>query len=106
MICFGCKLEGHIERDCPNTGIDGNGAPPWCGFCDEDTRTIDQGHIVAKCQECHPRRREQLKQHRKCPSCRMTVYAWDHSPCGRHAGPDTPDRRPDREHIEQIVGAT
>lgn len=105
MICFGCKQEGHIERNCPNKGIDASGKPPWCGFCDERTRHIDHGNTVSRCQECHPARRQQLRQHRKCPSCHVTVYEWDNSPCGSHAGPSSPDKRPDREHIDAIVGA-
>ena len=105
MICFGCKLEGHIERDCPNTGIDGNGKPSWCGYCDERTRLLDLGDSMARCQSCHPNRRRQVKQNRKCPSCHVTVYEWDHAPCGQHAGPTAPDRRPDRQHIDAIVAA-
>ena len=104
MNCFGCGHEGHLERDCPNTGID-NGKLPWCGICDERTRLVSVGDIVARCQQCHPNRRKQSKQHRKCPTCHMTVYEWDHSPCGQHTGPDTPDRRPERQHIEQLVTA-
>lgn len=97
--CFGCGDEGHIEPDCPNTSF----AAGWCGICDERTRHIDVGDIVTRCQECHPLARKQLKQHRKCPRCHMTVYEYDHAPCGQHAGPTAPDRRLDRQHIEQIV---
>ena len=101
--CFGCGSKGHFEAECPNTGIDDSSKPPWCGFCDEIERTIDHGESVSRCQECHPLRRQQLKQRRKCPRCHVTVYAWDHAPCGQHTGPDVPDRRPEREHIDAVI---
>jgi len=103
LTCHGCGSKGHFERDCPNTGIDSDGKPPWCGICDERTRLLDLGGSMAHCQTCNPQRHKHLKQHRKCPSCHVTVYEWDHAPCGQHAGPDVPDKRPDREHIQQIV---
>ena len=102
--CFDCGTIGHIASECPNTGIDASGKPPWCGICDERTRLLDLGDSMARCQTCHPLRRQQLKQHRKCPTCHVTIYETDHAPCGSHSGPTAPDRRPDREHIEQIVG--
>ena len=105
MRCFGCGTEGHIEPNCPNTAMDSNGKTPWCGICDERTRHLDLGDRVGRCTVCHPKRREQLKQHRKCAQCHMTVFAWDHAPCGQHAGPTVADKRPDRQHIDQIIGA-
>lgn len=104
MICYGCGDEGHIEPNCPNAVFDARGRPPWCGICDERTRLIglDEAH---RCPACHPQRHAQLRQHRKCPSCHMTVYEWDNEPCGSHAGPAAPDRRPDRDAIRQVVAA-
>jgi phage FluMu protein Com len=100
--CFGCGGEGHIEPNCPNTSFTANG---WCGICDERTRLIDLGDKTGRCTVCHPLRGQQLKQHRKCPRCHMTVYEYDGAPCGQHASPEAPDKRPDRQHIEQIVAA-
>lgn len=102
MICFGCRGEGHIEANCPNAVFD-DGQPPWCGFCDEKTRLIDHGDSVSRCQQCHPNRRKQLRQCRKCPYCHVTVYEWDNAECGRHAGPAAPDRRPPREAIRNVL---
>jgi hypothetical protein len=99
--CFGCGDEGHIQPDCPNTSFTAG----WCGICDERTRQIDLGQKMGRCTVCHPLRREQLRQHRKCPRCHMTTYEHDHAPCGQHTGPTVPDKRPDRQHINQIVGA-
>jgi hypothetical protein len=103
MTCHGCGDKGHFESECPNKGIDATGKPPWCGFCDERTRTIDHGESASRCQICHPQRHKQLRQHRKCPSCHMTVYEWDNAPCGSHSGPTAPDRRPERETIERVI---
>lgn len=105
MICFGCRAEGHIEANCPNAAIDSDGRPPWCGICDERTRLLDAGALVARCQTCHPQRHQQLRQNRKCPACHVTVYEWDNAPCGYHAGPTAPDRRPEREDIRDVVAA-
>lgn len=103
VTCFDCGSAGHIAANCPNTGIDGNGRPSWCGICDEATRHIQTAAGVARCQECHPLARRLFKSDRRCPSCRQLVYEWDHSPCGSHSGPSAPDRRPEREHIQAIV---
>ena len=105
--CWDCGETGHVVADCPNAAFTGTSdkKPPWCGICDERTRLLgrDEAH---RCPACHPQRRQSLKQHRKCPTCHQTVHEWDNAPCGSHSGPDAKDRRPDREHIEQIVGAT
>jgi hypothetical protein len=37
--------------------------------------------------------RQQLKQHKKCPACHMTVYEWDMSQCGNHSPLDGSVRR-------------
>ena len=103
MRCFDCGQDGHIAPNCPNGEIDKSGKPPWCGFCDETTRLVDAGDLVAHCQECHPLRNRQLKQHRKCPHCHMTVYQWDNEECGSHASPVAKDRRPERERIDAII---
>lgn len=104
LTCYGCGDKGHLEAECPNTGIDTTGKPPWCGFCDERTRLIDGG-LVARCQQCHPLRHQMLKQHRRCPRCKMAVYEWDNGECGNHAAPTAPDRRPGREHIDAVIAS-
>ena len=103
MNCHRCGSKGHFESECPYAAIASDGKPPWCGFCDEWTRLIDHGSTVSRCQECHPLARQQLKQHRKCPHCHVTVYDWDHGDCGSHSGPAIPDRRPEREHIKSVI---
>jgi Zinc knuckle len=106
LTCFGCGDKGHLERDCPNRAATGtDGKPPWCGFCDERTRLIDHGETASRCQECHPARRKQLRQHRKCPLCHVTIYEWDNAPCGNHHGPASPDNRPPRQRIDEIITA-
>jgi hypothetical protein len=76
----------------------------WCGYCDERTRLVDLGDTATRCQQCHRNRRAQLAQHRKCPQCNATVYAWDFAPCGQHTGPaGGTDTRPSREQILQII---
>jgi uncharacterized paraquat-inducible protein A len=102
--CFDCGATGHVVADCPNQAvITGNGKPLWCGICAERTRHINLGNKAARCTVCHPLRQKQLKQHRKCPRCHVTVYEWDNGECGNHAGPETADRRPQRETIQHIV---
>ena len=105
MRCFDCGQDGHIAPNCPNGEIDKSGKPPWCGFCDETTRLIDAGDLVARCQECHPLRHRVVTQHRKCPHCHMTVYKWDTGECGSHSSPVAAERRPDRAHVKAIVAA-
>lgn len=106
MRCFDCGDDGHIAANCQNTPAAGSGTrPPWCGFCDETTRLIDAGTLVSRCQQCHPLRHQQLRQHRKCPHCHMTVFKWDNEKCGSHESPSAIGRRPDRERIEAIVAA-
>ena len=105
MICYSCHAEGHIEANCPNAVFDASGRPSWCGVCDERTRLIDSGTGPARCQQCHPNRHKLRSPLRRCPSCHMTVYDWDHAPCGEHASPAALDRRPDRDAIRQAVAA-
>ncbi len=106
--CYYCGDDDHLGRECPRLQAHQRRAtssapaarvPPgepvtWCGTCDEDTRLLDMGHTMARCQECHPLRRQQLRQSRKCPLCHAAVYDWDHSPCDAHAGPGRPLPRP------------
>ena len=67
---------------------------------------MGEDDLVARCQQCHPLARQQLRQQRKCPGCHMTVFVWDCAPCGSHSSPvPTRDRRPDRDRIKAIVGA-
>lgn len=104
LTCYRCDGNGHIAAECTNAGIDSsNGRPPWCGICDETTRLVDLGDKAGRCTVCHPLARQQLKQFRKCPRCHVTVYEHDHNPCGRHIGPEVPDKRPDREHIDAVM---
>ena len=105
--CWECGQSGHVVADCPNKAFtaSNDSGPPWCGICDERTRLLDLGDSMARCQTCNPQRRQQLRQHRKCPHCHVTVHEWDHAPCGQHSGPTVPDRRPDRQHIDAIVAA-
>lgn len=101
--CWDCGETGHVVADCPNRAIaGGDGRPPWCGICDERTRLMGTD-VAHRCPVCHPESRRQLRQHRKCPSCHVTVYEWDNAPCGSHASPAAKDRRPAREHIDAIV---
>jgi hypothetical protein len=106
LKCFGCGGKGHFESECPNTGIDATGKPPWCGICDERTRLVDLGEKMKRCTTCHPLRHKQLKQNRICPLCHATVYETDTQPCGNHEGPNLTDRRPERETIQHIVSTT
>lgn len=85
LTCYGCGDKGHIERECPNAAIDAGGKPGWCGICDERTRLHETETGMIRCQQCHPLRRQQLKQNRKCPLCKVTIVEWDNAPCGSHA---------------------
>ena len=70
-----------------------------CFECGED------GHYAANCPNRQPRTRQQLPQHRTCPTCHTTVYAWDDQPCGSHAVPGAPDSRPEKEHIDAVIAS-
>lgn len=105
MKCFDCGQDGHIAPNCPNTGIDATGRPPWCGVCDERTRLIDGGSGPARCQQCHPNRRKLRHPLRRCPFCHMTIYDWDNSDCGSHSSPVAAEKRPEKEHIDAIIAA-
>jgi zinc knuckle protein len=86
MKCFSCGDQGHVASNCPNAELAADGRPPWCGICDQRTRLIGvPGGMLARCQECHPLARENLKQFRRCQSCRELIYEYDTAPCGYHA---------------------
>jgi hypothetical protein len=104
--CFRCKKPGHLERDCPEKESAENRKPPWCGICDPVTRLAGLGPDgpMARCGDCHPLRGQLLKQHRRCPACKMVIHSWDNKPCGFHSSPAiTIDRRPSRDRIDSIA---
>ena len=82
--CWECGATGHVGAECPNIEQIGDGRPMWCGTCDERSRHWydDQGR-AHRCQ-CHPLSHLPLKQNRRCPSCKATVYIWDLAPCDQH----------------------
>lgn len=90
MNCYECGSGDHLARDCPNVEHLGNGHPMWCGRCDQKTRHYyaDDGRLH-RCQ-CHGLSHLSLPQHRRCASCKATIYAWDSTPCGSHAEPGQP----------------
>lgn len=101
ITCFECGDVGHIAAHCPNRAVvDGT-----CGMCDPRTQLVDLGDKARRC-ECHPKYREPLRQFRRCPACHAEIHEWDSNPCGSHSMRDAADRRPEREHIRQITGAT
>jgi hypothetical protein len=96
--CFRCGDDNHLSRDCPQRtssystpgaspaapAAQSDGRPRWCGTCDEHSRHIELTDGRVKRCQCHPNSHEQLKQHRKCPTCHATVVDWDIYPCGQH----------------------
>ena len=107
MICFRCRQEGHIERDCAMTAFDDDPGPYWCGICEKRTRLVGtSGGQPGRCPDCHPLRYEHLKHIQRCPSCHMLIHDWDNAPCGQHSSPVAPDRRPSTEHIREITRRT
>lgn len=94
--CFECGDEGHFAANCPNRA-----AINEC-ICDPRTHLVDLGDKVKRC-ECHPKSGETLRQFRRCPSCRKLIHEWDSNPCGSHSTRESADKKPEREHIEQIV---
>lgn len=104
--CFGCGTEGYVQSECPYCADANDTRPTHCGICDPRTRlvtiNIELG-TVKKCPDCHPNAKLP-PQFKRCTGCRMTIYAWDTNPCGNHESPVAVDKRPDREHIDRIVG--
>lgn len=102
--CFTCGTPGHIAAECPQSEVLDT-RPTWCGICDPRTRlltvSLEKGTVM-KCPECHPSPRKPPAQHKRCPACKMTVYAWDTSPCGMHESPVAPDRRLSLDEIHAI----
>jgi hypothetical protein len=98
--CFGCQQYGHIERECPNKGNDGQAAgddkPQWCGQCDKRTRLVYQDGIPHRCQ-CNPNSHLLPAQFRRCKTCQSVIYEWDrNSECGSHLPVSKP-----REYIPE-----
>ena len=108
VVCFKCQETGHIADYCPYEEELTDNKPAWCGICDRRTRlvTVDRENGTCKrCPDCHPSPRKPLAQHRRCPQCKMTIYQWDNETCGSHLSPVAPDRRRNREHIDEIIGS-
>lgn len=106
--CFGCGAEGYVKAECPYCADVTDTRPSWCGICDIRTRlvTVDaESGTVKRCPECHPSPRKPLAQHKRCPACKMVVYAWDTGQCGSHESPVAPDRRLPIEQIHEIERA-
>jgi hypothetical protein len=96
--CYRCGDDDHLSYDCPSHtysspaprtapasgAAQNDGRPRWCGTCNEHSRHIDLANGTVKRCQCHPNSHEQLRQHRKCPTCHATVVEWDINPCGRH----------------------
>jgi hypothetical protein len=111
LNCWECGATGHISTDCPNAEHLGDGRPMWCGTCDERSRHwYDADGRAHRCQ-CHALSHQPLKQHRRCPSCRATIYVWDLAPCDQHqpvgrqlepAGPPAP-REPAHRDLRALA---
>ena len=104
MACFECGQDGHWAESCPNTEVLDT-RPTWCGICDRRTRlvTIDlERGTVEKCRNCHPAPNKPLAQHRRCPSCHVTVYAWDTGECGSHDAPSTRSPHPNPARTQPL----
>jgi hypothetical protein len=103
--CFECGKSGHVAGDCPDREVTNpSDKPMWCRNCDRRSRLVMTGDAASRCPRCHPLAHLPLVQHVRCPGCRMVVYSWDTSECGRHSSPvKTADTRLEREEIALII---
>lgn len=110
MNCFKCGQPGHIAQNCAWKDELEDPRPIWCGTCDPNTRHVDLGDRVRRC-DCHPESHKLLTQHRRCPRCKAIVLKWDNGDCERHLvarqhrpfTPPVPPRGPDHDRLRQLA---
>jgi hypothetical protein len=113
--CFECGDTGHVKADCPNLAYVDGTASGWCGTCDERTRHVELADSRVKRCSCHPAHRHALAQHRRCPSCHLTIVTWDSAQdCVHHilggiprqyAGPAVREITPDEDALRALAAA-
>jgi hypothetical protein len=82
LTCYECGVVGHTSFECPNKAGFAEDAyqasrPRWCGLCDQRSRHLELPDGRVKRCQCHPESHLQLRHHRKCPHCHVTVVEWD-----------------------------